>query len=115
MYEYAGPPFSLRWFIGVRGHSGEATGVRRAMPCLRELRQGTASSTKARSVPRCCDLRLKEEAANPQQIERFHPDIVRGVVPYFEPDQLDDAEHLARRFSAHVDLLTIWEVAQPVT
>ena len=22
MYEYAGPPFSLRWFIGVRGHSG---------------------------------------------------------------------------------------------
>ena len=78
------PPFSLRWFIGVRGHSGEATGVRCALPCLGELRQGTASSAKARTVPRSCDLRLKEETANPHGYATHIPAPSNGP-PHHKP------------------------------
>jgi dethiobiotin synthetase len=45
-----------------------------------------------------------EEAANPFQIERFEGPIVRGVVPFLEPDVLGDPELLAHRLEVHVDL-----------
>jgi dethiobiotin synthetase len=45
-----------------------------------------------------------EEAANPQQIERFAGDLVRGVMPYLDESQRVDAATLARRFATHVDL-----------
>jgi len=52
-----------------------------------------------------------EEAANPQQIERFAGDQVRGVLPFFDPSQREDADYLAQRFAAHVDLDAILAAA----
>jgi dethiobiotin synthetase len=44
-----------------------------------------------------------EEAANPQQIERFAgTDSVLGVLPYFDTAKRTDADYLAQRFEAHV-------------
>lgn len=51
-----------------------------------------------------------EEATNPHQIERFAGPLVRGVLPYFRPDQREDAAHLGHRFAIHVDLDAILEV-----
>ena len=45
-----------------------------------------------------------EEAANPQQIERFAGELVRGVLPFFDQSQRVDVDYLAQRFAAHVDL-----------
>lgn len=55
-----------------------------------------------------------EEAANPQQIERFAGDVVRGVLPFFSAEQRDDADYLAHRFAVHVDLDAILAVVESV-
>ncbi len=50
-----------------------------------------------------------EEAAHPYQIERFAGPKVHGILPYFEPQQLADADFLAGRLVVHVDLEAILE------
>jgi dethiobiotin synthetase len=45
-----------------------------------------------------------EEAAQPLEIERFAGPLVRGVLPCFTAEELQDVEHLGRRLAVHVDL-----------
>lgn len=77
----------------------------------------TLEALKARSVPiagivlnRTTPRPSPDEAANPQQLERFAGPLVRGVLPYFEPSQREDAAYLARRCAAHLDLDAILAV-----
>ncbi|MBK8480944.1 MAG: dethiobiotin synthase [Proteobacteria bacterium] len=77
----------------------------------------TLEALKQRGVPiagivlnRLTPRPSPDEAANPQQLERFAGPIVRGVLPYFKPEQRTDAAFLARRAAAHVDLDALLEV-----
>ncbi len=45
-----------------------------------------------------------EEAANPLFIETLRGVEVRGVLPHFEDEQLEDVDYLAGRLEVHVDL-----------
>ncbi|MFH1131458.1 MAG: dethiobiotin synthase [Pseudomonadota bacterium] len=47
---------------------------------------------------------LNEESTNPQQIEKFFPDVIRGVLPFFDSDQRRDPDFMAERLRIHVDL-----------
>lgn len=45
-----------------------------------------------------------DEAALPFQIETYMGDVVRGVIPHFEEEQLSDLEYLSERVRVHVDI-----------
>jgi len=77
----------------------------------------TLEALKTRGIPiagivlnRTTERPSPDEAANPHQLERFAGPLVRGVMPYFSPEQRSDADFLARRCAAHVDLDAILEV-----
>lgn len=75
-------------------------------PCLLAFRAISSVGVKVHSV--VIDRIQREigmdEAALPFQIETYMGNIVRGVMPFLDDEQLSDLEYLSERLRVHVDV-----------
>lgn len=83
-------------------------------PCLMALDALRARKISVAGVVfnRLNERVLYEEGSNPFQVEQHHGPLVRGVLPHFEADQLEDLDFLAQRLEVHVDLDAMLDLAE---
>ena len=75
-------------------------------PCLLAFRALSSAGVEVHSVV-INRIRAEiglDEAALPFQIETYMGDVVRGVLPHFNGEQLFDLEYLGERLRVHVDV-----------
>jgi dethiobiotin synthase len=75
-------------------------------PCLLTIQTLISRGVKISGVV-ICRMRDEigaDEAAIPFQIETYFGDIVRGVIPFFNDEQLLDLGYLSERLRVHVDV-----------